>query len=327
MKKIVIVNIFILFTLKIYSQAFSVEGIRNEVFIPGDLLFTSTYHNNDNYKSDDYTFIADGATEHVLISTPKVVKPENGYPIIILIHGFIEPSHYSTFSSYKLIFNRFASSEFMVAKPDLRGHGRSELNQNYESSLSLVSYTRDILQLIASLKNIEYVDTENIFLMGHSNGGNQVIRVLTSKPNLIRAASLWGPTIVQQEESNLFWRGGAKRKYGDNALKLLEAKGDVLHQKELVNNALKKFGNETADSLNFLKFLQDIKTPFVIRHPDTDESVPYKWSVDFINEYNKSGNKTEYQFINYPGDNHNIASNQYTAQMADLNWFRKYIKK
>ena len=327
MIKFIRLSIFIFFLNSLFAETFSIQGMREEIFKPTKLIFNDNYHNNDKYISRDYTFSVDSLSEHVLISTPKSPKPQKGYPIIILIHGYIEPSHYSTYDSYKYLFNRFASSEFMVAKPDLRGHGRSEKNLDFDKNLNLLYYARDILQLILSLETLPEVDTNNIFLMGHSNGGDQILRVIATKPELIRAASLWGPTSVTLEEANFYWNGRGMWKYGPNAIYLPAAQEEIKLEQNLINEGLKVYGNENVNDVDYTPFLKDIITPMVIRHPDTDESVPYKWSINFIKEYKDTGNKTEISLINYPGDNHNIAKNQYTAQMADLDFFRSRMNK
>ena len=52
--------------------------------------------------------------------------PEEGYPTILFLHGFIPPDTYVTTADYVASQDGLARSGFLTYKPDLRGHGRSE---------------------------------------------------------------------------------------------------------------------------------------------------------------------------------------------------------
>ncbi len=324
MKNVLIILLGVL-GFGVFSQNLSMEDISKEVFKPSDLVLEKVYQETDKAVIKDYSFEIEGFKEYALISVPKTPRPEKGYPVIILIHGYINPSSYSTFNNYTFMFSRYSNSEFIVVKPDLRGHGRSQKGVNHRDSLSHIYYMRDVLKLIATLENLEGADTNNIFLMGHSNGGNQALRIITAKPDLIRAASLWAPTSVELEYANFFWKGGGKKKFGDTAL--IEEKAKPYIEKEIntIKKDLSDLGNYKIQDLYMEPYYKFIRTPITIRHPDTDESVPYSWSKDLVKKIKTTGNKVYIDFVNYPGDNHNIANNQFDAQMADLKWFRGLI--
>jgi len=136
---------------------------------------------------------------------------------------------------------------------------------------------------------------------------------------LIKAATLWAPVTVKLEEANYFYSKG-KRLYGLEAISDLRSTDFISDSRKVVEQSLKKLGISDINMVRYYPYLKDIKTPLIIRHPDSDESVPYSWSLEFTK-------KLPVNIINYPGDNHNIAKNQRVAQEADLEWFRGFINR
>lgn len=309
------------------TSQLTIEGMKNTIFPKTPLIFESQIGSYELYTSHDVSFEVSGIKEYALLSKPKANKPSNGYPVIILIHGHIPPTQYSTFNSYKYMFNRYASSEFVVIKPDLRGHGRSQLGTEDMNNVEKLYYTLDILQLINSLDTVDFINTDEIFLMGHSNGGDSVIRILSVYPEKIKAASMWAPVTVKLEESNFYYKGRGKYNYGLEAVTNQKSRNDLLTAEKALNSSLKAIGITDKKNIRYDKYMGKIITPIKIRHADTDKSVPFSWSLSFIERYKKSGNPLKIEIINYPGDDHNMAKNQAIAQKADLIWFRSILKK
>lgn len=328
MKKVLCVLIFYSLIWSAIAQGQShhkltPRGMQEFDYRGENLLWGSVIDSEKKYKSYDVSFNAGSIKQYALISLPESKQPEKGYPVIFLLHGYIPPSHYSTFKSYSGIFRRYARSEFAVIKPDFRGHGRSEAG-DFDPVLSKLYYTEDLCYLVEAVKKDSRFDSKRLFIMGHSNGGDIALRFLAGSPGDIKAASLWGPVTVKLEESNFFWRGQGKHKYGDRALELPESEALRKDFKAQAVVSLAREGISSIEEIRYYPFLKEMKTPLIIRHADSDESVPYSWSIEFKAFYEASGNPLSLKFINYPGDNHNLAASQAKAQAEDLNWFRSF---
>lgn len=266
----------------------------------------------------DISYNVDGVKEYALLSIPNSPKPDNGYPVIVIIHGYIPPPYYSTQNSYKGVFNRYANSEFLIIKPDLKGHGRSERGNNYDYNTIKLQYPRDITATLDHLEVEGLIDRENVFVMGHSNGGDTTLRLLVENPKLFRAASLWAPVTVTVEESSFFFRENGREKFGMRALESKEAKSYVDSVKE-------EWG--IPDSARYLNFLDRIVTPVIIRHADTERVVPYYWSEELLKSVKSVNPDLNIELINYSGDDHNLAKNQRVVISADLEWFKTFLDK
>ena len=71
------------------------------------------------YHESVVSFISDGLTEYALQATPDTPAPSGGYPVIILLHGYIPPSQYQTNGSYYSDFiAAWSRAGFVVIRPD-----------------------------------------------------------------------------------------------------------------------------------------------------------------------------------------------------------------
>lgn len=308
LKKNILVVTILFLTMNIYS-----------------LDFVKSVDDNSSFSSKDMSFDVLGNKEYVLISTPKVTKPAEGFPVIIILHGHIPIEKYSTINSYKTVFNNYARSEFVVVKPDLRAHDRSEKGLNYNSRITQVYFKEDILALVAELKSNLDIDAKNIFLMGHSNGGSTTLRLLTTNSNLFNAALLWAPVSVNLEEHGFFYKDDGLINYGLKALEVPQAVLGIEESRNKVVDALKIEGLTLKD-VRFLDKLDKITSPIIIKHADTDQEVPYYWSEELVKMFKESGNKSPIELVNYPGDNHNLSKHWPGLFKEDLKWFRDRIK-
>ncbi|MGL1890160.1 MAG: prolyl oligopeptidase family serine peptidase [Spirochaetaceae bacterium] len=321
--------ILLIVSSSIYSEVstLSIKDLKNRTFPKNIITVESEVGNYNKYSSYDISFNVNDAKEYALMSVPKSEKPIDGYPLLILIHGHIPPKQYSTFNSYKYMFNRYASSEFVVIKPDLRSHGRSGSGSSYDGNVAKLYFLEDMLQLLTSIESLDNIDTNNIFLMGHSNGGDTVARLLSVLPNKIKAASMWAPVTINLEESNFYYKGRGRKNYGLEAVTEPSAVDVIIKYKKELQDSLLKIGISEIESIRYYEYLKYIKTSIKIRHADTDIVVPYSWSKMFIQRAQNYGYLKNIQLVNYPGDDHNIAKNQSDAQKADLLWFRTFLNK
>ena len=113
--------------------------------------------------------------------------------MLILDHGYIQPSAYDTVNSYKSESDYFANQGFLVLKPDYRGNGNSE----YRSSPDVFCLSDRCLKLIASVANISAANPNQIFFWSHSWVGTpEVLEAAAKNKDLagkIKGAIFWAP--------------------------------------------------------------------------------------------------------------------------------------
>ncbi len=135
----------------------------------------------------------DNLTEYGLMLTPPGQPPAQGYPALILLHGFSNPSRYSTAKAYLQDMEFYASHGFAVIKPDYRGQGLSIGQGHVDSAYYSMAYNDDVMSLITAVQKTSYIDKTNINLWGHSLGAYLALRAAVLAKNIKNVILLSGP--------------------------------------------------------------------------------------------------------------------------------------
>lgn len=124
----------------------------------------------------------DNLTEFALVMQPAAEPPAQGFPVLILLHGYMHPQSYMTDLSYTSDMRYYAQNGFMVIKPDLRGQGESFKAGRADSAYYSMSYNTDVLSLISAIRQTNGADKSNINLWGHSMGAYIALRAAVLSP-------------------------------------------------------------------------------------------------------------------------------------------------
>ncbi|MBI5958815.1 MAG: alpha/beta fold hydrolase [Chloroflexi bacterium] len=190
------------------------------------------------------------------------VPPGDGpFPVIIALHGYIDPAVYDTLDYTTHYADDFTRAGYLVLHPNLRGYWPSDGGPN----LFRVGMAVDVLNLIGIVQQtgglpgaLQQADPHSIGLWGHSMGGGISLRVLTVSPD-VKAAVLYG-AMSGDERQNFAkiqeWSGGTRG----------------LDEVAVPDSALLR--------ISPIYFLDQIQAAVSIHHGESDELVPLQWSVD-----------------------------------------------
>ena len=282
----------------------SIPGLRERSYAAESLTLLDPVPASEGLEAREFSYRSEGLVNYGLIEKPAGDAPEGGWPVIVLAHGYIPPDAYSTVDNYRLVTRYYAAGGFLVVKPDYRGHGRSEGRGG--GPTRTIDYSIDVLNLIGGLDAIPDADTDNVFLYGHSMGGEIGLRILTVDDRL-RGASLWAAVTEDYPENTLFF---IRRRSETEAAAL-----KVLVEAE--------FDAEDYPSLTPNSYLESIDVPILVHHGTADESVPFEWSVPFRRRLEAAG--VDFVFYEYPGEDHNISRSFYSVMDRDMAFFRSLM--
>lgn len=150
-------------TRKNLIKAYAKEGVKKE----------------DNFKSYVITFESNGKTISGMMNVPSYAPTElrKGKPVIIMIRGYAESEGYFVGSGSWKAADELARNGFVTVSLDFLGYGKSDseskdiLEARFEKPVG-------VLDLIESVKKLDYVDSSKIGIWAHSNGGQIAISVL-----------------------------------------------------------------------------------------------------------------------------------------------------
>jgi dipeptidyl aminopeptidase/acylaminoacyl peptidase len=290
------------------KSSFAIENIRTKVFPGAKITVEKLVSEKKDFKSYLVSYTVDNLKLYALMSVPSSAKPKNGYPVVMLNHGYIPPKEYSTINSYIRVYSYFASNGFIVFKPDYRGFAGSQ--EGDSNILTRINYIYDVIYLLNGLNSIPEADTANIFMYGHSMGGDVTLRVLEITDK-VKAATLWAPVSAMFPESTLHYFRKSSR--NPDQAKILE---------DYINT---NFTKEDLAKMSGLANTNFIKIPLILHHGTADDSVPYEWSLELLKKFKE--NKVNYKFYSYDGEDHNFAHKSfYVVLQRDADFFKSFLK-
>jgi dipeptidyl aminopeptidase/acylaminoacyl peptidase len=281
-------------------EPYTIAYLRGRDYGGGELEIVERVGANSAFTRYLIRYPSDGLMIHGFMNVPQGNGP---HPVIIALHGYIEPSIYDTFDYTTHYADALASAGYLVVHPNLRGYPPSDDGDN----LFRVGMASDVLNLIAILKasagqpgSLEAADSSRIGMWGHSMGGGITTRVVTVSPD-VQAAVLYAA--MSGDESRNYeaigtWSDG-ERGVEERAVPI-----------------------ELLAQISPIHFLGDVTAAVSIHHGLADELVPVQWSMQTCELLKAAGKNVECHFyedmphtFRGQGDKEFI---QYTIQFMNL---------
>jgi dipeptidyl aminopeptidase/acylaminoacyl peptidase len=304
----------------------SIEQLRAKKF-ETRLEFVRKLDDGNGYNAYLVSYLSSGLRVHAMIAVPKMPIPARGFPVIVANHGHHpDPPKYGFTAEgvdsrpgdyYRSIPELFAAAGFLIVMPDYRGHNNSEGFEYTQGMLESAYYTEDVVALLSGLADIENADMRNIFMWGHSMGGEVTLRTLLATDK-VRGASMWSSVGGDIWDQAYYYS-----RYGDvladDSDSAPKAVIDKLRQDILDLDA--PFDPVSTEPLQHLQYLE---APLNIHHAVGDRGAAYKWSELLAKElYMRS---CRYEFFSYPGDNHLFGDGaMQQAASRDVDFFRSLL--
>lgn len=264
-------------------EEYTIEHLANRGYGgEGELKIEGTLAINSYFTRYEFSYPSDGLTIYGFMNVPEVdrvsgaitdrsgggsadgsnSKTAGGTPIVIALHGYIDPAIYNTIDYTTRYADALARAGYIVLHPNLRNYQPSDDGDN----LFRVGMAIDVLNLIALVKDgagqagsLEMADPEAIGLWGHSMGGGVSTRVMTVSPD-VGAVVLYGA--MSGDDQKNFERIYSYFSNGQRGLEELAAPQEALQR------------------ISPIFFLDRVQAPVSIHHGKTDGEVPLVWSLD-----------------------------------------------
>jgi uncharacterized protein len=297
-------------------QEMTIPYLRKKTY-EGKLGELKRLSSNSGYTSYIADYTSEGLKINGLLTIPVGDPPENGWPAIIFVHGYIPPSQYTTTSNYVAYVDQLAKSGFVVYKIDLRGHGESE--GEARGGYFTADYVIDILIAYAALQNSDFADKNNIGLWGHSMAGNSILRTVAVKKD-IPAAVIWAGAVYTYQDM---------LDYGINDTSYVPRDPNSPGGRRR-SELYKVHGQFNPDSLFWKQvvptnYLDDVTTAIQLDHAQDDQVVNIKYSSGLNEILGKTS--IVHEFNQYEFGGHNITGSAFTRAIADtVRFYNKYLK-
>jgi len=274
-------------------EKYSIENLAKTEFKPSGITIEAEHL---------FSIKVDGKKVTGSINVPAGEGP---FPLIIMFRGYVDQKTYQTGDGTKRAGEYFAENGFMTIAPDFLGYGGSDKESENIFESRFQTYTT-ALSLLASVDSLEKWDKTNLFIWGHSNGGQIALTVLeiTQKDY---PTVLWAPVSKPFPYSILY--------YTDES----DDKG------KLIRRELAKFEEDyDVEKYSLVNYLDRIKAPIQLHQGTNDDAVPVSWSNALSKSLLDLGLKIDY--LRYSGADHNLNPSWNQVIANSLTFFKKHLK-
>lgn len=247
------------------------EYLGSRTYGGGQIEFLQVMDHNSLFTRYLIRYPSDGLDIYGFADIPN---DDEVHPIIIALHGYIDPAVYNTLDYTTRYADALAGAGYIVLHPNLRGYPPSDDGEN----LFRVGMAIDVLNLIALIQSqsggeglLKNADPASIGLWGHSMGGGIVTRVITVSDQ-VGAAVLYA-AMSGDEEKNY----AAIRQWSGQMRGLEELNVPV----------------EALNRISPMYFFENIHAAVSIHHGRADGLVPVSWSVTTCERLTQLGKRVE----------------------------------
>jgi dipeptidyl aminopeptidase/acylaminoacyl peptidase len=294
----------------------SIQALRQGVYPGSAITIEETLEPGANYQRYYSSYLSEGYKIYALLTIPEGEMPSGGWPAIVFNHGYIPPDEYRTTERYIAYVDSLARHGYIVFRIDYRGHDRSEGPAS--GAYGDPGYTVDVLNAVASLKQLPQANPTRIGMWGHSMGGFLTLRAMVASPD-VRAGVIWAGVVGSYPDMLYRWRRSIGPTPTPNPSFPRRWRSDwVEHYGSPEENP--QFWNEISAN----SYLADLSGPLQLHHGDADETVPLLFSHTLYNQLQEAGQAAE--LYTYPGDNHNLSNEFSTAMTRTLEFYDRYLK-
>lgn len=205
--------------------------------------------------------------ENIFETLYKAESDDENQPIAILSHGYNGSSIYN-----KFIAKSLASSRISVYAFDFCGGGTKSKSDGESKDMSVITEKGDLNAIIEQVKNWDWVDKNNIFLIGESQGGC-VSALAAAERDDINGIVLYYPAFCIVEDAN----------------KKFHCADDIPNSgRAFMGMTIGKKYYEDILGIDIYEEIARFKNPVLIMHGTADKTVDYSYSEKANRVYENS---------------------------------------
>jgi len=268
---------------------YTIENLAKTKAPTSNIIIENTLTQDKNFTSSIFSINFDptltGKETKKVSGVINIPTKPGTYPVVVMFRGFVDQKIYQPGTGTKRAAEYFAKNGLITIAPDFLGYAASDKEAENIFESRFQTYTT-AMTVLSSVKNIPEWDNKNLFIWGHSNGGQIALTILEITGSTYPTV-LWAPVSKPFPFSILYF-SDVPGDYG----KYL--------RKELANFEVDYDG----DLFSIHKYFDRINAPLQIEQGTADESVPIAWTNELVNTLKSLQIKVIYD--THPGTDHNL---------------------
>lgn len=287
---------------------YSFPNLSNKEFLGSQIKLEEVLTENSLFTSYLFSFETEGKKVTGMACLPageQAHQKKGKLPVVVMLRGYVDVWAYQTGTGTKKPAEFFAQNGFITLAPDFLGYGGSD-PEDKDILVNRFERPVTVLNLLASIKSLPQADNDNVFLWGHSNGGQIAISVLEISGKNIPTA-LWAPVTRGFPESVL------------NYSAQLDDQGKIVFERIAEFEKIYE-----PKQFSIAEYFDKINAPIQAHLGTYDEYIKKEWIEEFVTKLKSLGKEVIY--FTYPKNNHQLSKDWETVVQKDLEFFRKNLK-
>ncbi|MBI5954018.1 MAG: alpha/beta fold hydrolase [Chloroflexi bacterium] len=293
----------------------SIIALRAGDYPGSEITIVKELDKGSNYRRYYVYYLSDGLKIYALLTIPESDMPEGGFPAIVFNHGYIPPDVYRTTERYIAYVDELAKAGYVVFRIDYRGHDASEGEAT--GAYGSPGYQIDVMNAVASIKQLPEVNPEKIGMWGHSMGGYLTLRAMVISSD-VKVGVIWAGVVASYPDMLYNWRRTGSFTPSPSS------RGVGWRTAWLETYGSPEDNPVFWDSVSATSYLTSLSGPLQLHHGSDDKDVPMAFSIRLAELTREAGQTAD--LYTYDGDNHNISENFSTAMQRTIAFFDTYLK-
>ena len=293
----------------------SIIAMRNGDYPGSQITIVKELDRGLNYRRYYSYYLSEGLKIYALLTIPSDEPPEGGWPAIVFNHGYIPPDVYRTTERYIAYVDEIAKSGYVIFRIDYRGHDASEGEPT--GAYGDPGYQIDVLNAVASIKQLPDVNPDKIGMWGHSMGGYLTLRTMVISQD-VKVGVIWAGVVASYQDLLYNWRRTGSFTPSPSS------RGVGWRTRWIEEFGTPEQNPAFWDSVSATSYLNDLSGPLELHHGTADEDVPLDFSIRLAEQARNAGQVADLYI--YEGDNHNISANFSIAMERTIKFLDSYLK-
>jgi dipeptidyl aminopeptidase/acylaminoacyl peptidase len=293
----------------------SIIGMRAGNYPGSKITIVKELTRGSNYRRYYAYYLSEGLKIYALLTIPSGDVPEGGFPAIVFNHGYIPPDVYKTTERYTAYVDEIAKAGYVVFRIDYRGNDASEGEAT--GAYGSPGYQIDVLNAVASIKQLPEVNPDKIGMWGHSMGGYLTLRAMVISKD-IKVGVIWAGVVASYPDLLYNWRRTGTFTPSPSS------RGVGWRTQWIEEFGTPEQNPVFWDSVSATSYLADLSGPLQLHHGTADEDVPLEFSIRLAEQARSAGKIAD--LYTYEDDNHNISKYFSLAMQRTIAFFDLYLK-
>ena len=293
----------------------SIAALRAGDYPGSEVSIVKELDRGSNYRRYYAYYLSEGLKIYALLTIPDGEAPAGGWPAIVFNHGYIPPDVYKTTERYIAYVDEIAKAGYVVFRIDYRGNDASEGEAT--GAYGSPGYQIDVLNAVASIKQLPEVNPEKIGMWGHSMGGYLTLRTMVISKD-VKVGVIWAGVVASYPDMLYNWRRTGSFTPSPSS------RGVGWRTQWIEAYGTPEDNPVFWDSVSATSYLADLSGPLELHHGTADEDVPLEFSIRLAELARDAGKVAN--LYTYDGDNHNISKYFSTAMRQTIAFYDSVLK-